>query len=105
MGTFVFYTNDDYVNNRVTGGTRRFVELVTGLMERGNQVHLFLPDHADFPSHTNLVRHSIKRNKARLVPAGLLNFIYNFRQLRQIARMPEARVVMVSVPYGIQGVL
>jgi len=105
METFVFYTNDDYIHNRVTGGTRRFVELVTGLMERGNQVHLFLPDHAEFPSHPNLTRHPLRRKRARLVPAGLLNFIYNFKQLRQIARIPDARVVMVSVPYGIQGVL
>ena len=105
MKTFVFYTNDDYVNNRVTGGTRRFIELVTGLMERGNQVHLFLPDHADFPSHPNLVRHSIKRKRRRLLPAGLVNFVYNYRQLKRIAKMPNARVVMVSVPYGIQGVL
>ena len=102
---YVFYTTDDLVNGHITGGTRRFAELVNGLLERGHHIHLFLPEKAGFASHPNLICHPVKVKKSCIVPNGLLNFLLNFNRLRDIRQISEARVVMVSVPFGIQGSL
>ena len=105
MAEYIFYTNDDFISNRVTGGTRRFAELVSGLMDKGHRVHLFIPKYAEFPHHANLVRYPLTRKNSRVLPNGLLNFFTNYRQLRCIRDMGSARPVFVSVPYAIQGAL
>jgi len=105
MAEYIFYTNDDFVNNRVTGGNRRFSELVNGLVHKGHRVHLFIPEFADYPHHANLIRYHLKRRNSRILPDGLLNFFSNYRQLRRIRKMKQARPVFVSVPYAIQGAL
>ncbi len=105
MAEYIFYTNDDFINNPVTGGTRRFRELVTGLLERGHRIHLFIPGHAIFPEHKNLIRYPLRRKTARWLPNGLLNFVGNYRQWRHIQSMERKRLVLISVPYAIQAVL
>ena len=105
MAEYIFYTNDDFINNRVTGGNRRFAELVNGLMHKGHRVHLFIPAYADYPHHANLIRYPLKRRDSRVLPNGLLNFFSNYRQLRRIRKMKQARPVFVSVPYAIQAAL
>ena len=103
MAEFIFYTNDDFISNEITGGTRRFRELVVGLMDKGHHIHLFVPSRANFPSHRNLTRHPVKRKKSRLLPNGLLNFISNYPRLRSIRRMKNSRPVFVSLHYALQG--
>ncbi|MCF8335417.1 MAG: glycosyltransferase family 4 protein [Bacteroidales bacterium] len=105
MGQYVFYTNDDFIHNRITGGTKRFKELICGLLERGDTIHLFIPSHAEFMSHSNLIRHSIVRKESRIFPNGLLNFIVNYPRLRSIRNLHKDRIVFISVPYAIQGIL
>jgi len=105
MAEYIFYTNDDFITNRVTGGTRRFIELVEGLVNKAHRVHLFIPAWAGFPHHPNLVRHPVKRKESRFLPNGLLNFLSNYPQLRRIRKMKQARPVFVSIPYALQAAL
>lgn len=104
MRRYIFYTTDDLIHNQ-SGGIKRLLELIYGLLEMGDIVHLYIPDHAELQDHPNLLRHPVKRRVSRFLPNGLINFISNYRQLRRINKTGEARVVVMSVPYAIQLVL
>ena len=103
--TYVFYTNDDFVHNPHSGGVKRFKELICGLLETGERIHLFIPPAADIPDYPNLKRYPLKRKDSRFLPNGLLNLVCNYKKLRSIRKISADRVVFISIPYAIQGIL
>lgn len=105
MKTFVMYTAFDYKNGKVTGGTRRFLEILYGLLNADNIVHLYIPREADIKRHKNLMRHNIYGKESRYFPNGLLNFLFNFNALRLIKKIQYDAFIIISVPYAIQCVL
>jgi len=105
MATFVTYTLDLFYGKIVTGGNKRFKELIWSLAEKGDAIHLFIPENANFPAHDNITRHSLKKPKSSILPVGLLAFFMNFKKLRSIRKINYDEVILVSVPYGIQGAL
>ena len=105
MATFVTYTLDLFDGTTVTGGNKRFKELIWNLAEKGDIIHLFIPYNAHFPAHENIVRHSIKKPVISLFPVGFSSFILNYKKLRSIKKINSDKVILVSVPYGIQGAL
>jgi glycosyltransferase involved in cell wall biosynthesis len=105
MATFVTYTLDLFDGTNVTGGNKRFKELVWSLAEKGDTIHLFIPYNAKFPEHKNIVRHPLKKPPSTFLPTGLLAFILNYKKIRSIKKIDYSKVLLVSVPYGIQGAL
>jgi glycosyltransferase involved in cell wall biosynthesis len=105
MATFVTYTLDLFNGTNVTGGNKRFKELVWNLAERGDTIHLFIPHNDNFPVHNNIIRHSLKKPPKTFLPAGLLAFILNYKKLRSIKKINYDKVFLISIPYGIQGAL
>jgi glycosyltransferase involved in cell wall biosynthesis len=105
MATFVTYTLDLFDGTNVTGGNKRFKELVCSLAEKGDTIHLFIPNNANFPTHDNIIRYSLKKPESSILPVGLLAFIMNYRKLSSIKKFNCEKVILVSVPYGIQGAL
>ena len=103
MASFVTYTLDLFNGSNVTGGNKRFKELIWSVAELGDSIHLFLPYESAFPEHENIHRHYIKKPKFKFLPAGFLSFFLNFKKLRTIRKMNYDKVILVSVPYGIQG--
>ena len=105
MATFVTYTLDLFDGTNVTGGNKRFKELVWNLAERGDTIHLFIPHNDNFPEHNSIIRHSLKKQPKTFLPAGLLAFILNYKKLRSIKKINYDKVLLISIPYGIQGAL
>lgn len=98
------YTDFSYGKQTPTGGTRRFLELVYGLLERGYVVHLFIPRDAEIASAPRLIRHGIKTWSAGsyLIPNGVLTFIANFRILSSIRALAYDAVIVFDVPSASQ---
>ena len=105
MKTFVLYTAFDYTTGKITGGTRRFIEIVNGIVNNGNKVHLFIPSKAKINKHQNLIRHDISNKQSRFIPNSLLNFICNYYTLKSIKKINYDSFIIVAVPYAIQCVL
>lgn len=102
MQTFVMYTAFDYNSNKVTGGTRRFIEIIEGLIQNGHTVHLFAPVSNNILQHPNLIKYEIKQRKSKIIPNGLLNLISNYTLLKSIRKISYDSFIVVSVPYAIQ---
>jgi glycosyltransferase involved in cell wall biosynthesis len=104
MKTIVMYTDFSYGKQNPTGGTKRYLELIYGLVEKGNIVHLFVPKDAELKNHNCLVRHDIKRCAVNsfLIPNGLLNFLVNFKNLSYIKRINYDAIVSFDIPNSIQ---
>lgn len=104
MKVLVMYTVASYGKENPTGGTKRYLELIYGLVEKGNIVHLFIPRDAELRKHNNLIRHDINRCLIRsfLIPNGFLNFIINFKILSSIRDIDYDAIISFDVPYSIQ---
>ena len=100
--TWVFYTLNDFIHTKVTGGTKRFRELIYDLLEMGDTVHLYIPEPNGFEDRRNLHKHPLKRKASRWFPDSLLNFVLNYRRLKAIRHLDYDKAVLVSVPYGFQ---
>ena len=104
MKTVVMYTVFSYGKQNPTGGTNRYFELIYGLIEKGNIVHLFIPKDAELRNDNHLIRHDIKRCSINsfLVPNGLLNFLVNFGTFFSIHKINYDAIISFDVPCSIQ---
>ena len=105
MAQYIFYTAGDYKNMRVTGGTKRFREIILYLLQQGDEIFLMAPGNIDFPEDKNLTIIPVKTFHSKILPNGLLNFLLNIRKFKKISKEEYDTSVMVSIPYGIQAVL
>jgi glycosyltransferase involved in cell wall biosynthesis len=107
MAVFILYTNHKFNKSETTtGGIRRFLELLNGLLEKGNEIHLFCPVDASLKSHPNLVRHDIKSVIVNYIPPSITLFIANYRSIRNtISAIHYDAVIAMDIPYVIQLVL
>jgi glycosyltransferase involved in cell wall biosynthesis len=105
MARYLLYTAGNYKTTRVTGGTKRFKEIVQYLLDEGEEVHLIAPGDIEFPQYKKLNIIPIKVYKSNILPNGLLNYFLNIRVFRKVKNMDFDRTVIVSIPYGIQAVL
>jgi glycosyltransferase involved in cell wall biosynthesis len=104
MAVFVLYTNHSFASTEgTTGGTKRFLELLFGLLERGNTVHLFSPPHVNISAHVNLILHTINSSNTRYIPQGVGLFIRNYRKIKKnIAHIQYDAFIVMDVPYAVQ---
>lgn len=105
MKTYVLYHSSDFNKDVITGGTKRIQEIIKFLVKNGNKVHLFAPKDVDVYKNENLIIHPIKTIKIRILPVGLLTFIYNIHKLRSIKKINYDCFLVISVPFGIQATL
>lgn len=103
--TYLLYTAGDYIETPVTGGTKRFYELLESLLETGNKVYLIAPKNINIPSKNKCRVLSIRTYHSRFVPDSLLNLLMNMKTFRKAKKLSVDRTILFSVPYGIQGVL
>jgi len=101
------YTNHKFgLSETVTGGTKRFLELLYGFLENGNTVHLFVPVEANIRHDKNLIIHSIVPFGTRYLPQGFGLFIRNYRTIKEtIAGIYYDAFIAVEVSFAVQIVL
>lgn len=104
------YSSNDYSQKeKSTGGTKRFLELLLGLLERGNTIHLFIPDSANIDQFPNLIRHNINVSSSRylkFIPSGLFLFFRNYKSIKiTISNINYDAIFAWDVPIAIQFVL
>lgn len=104
-GKYLLYTAGDYITTPVTGGTKRFHELLDFLLQNGNTVYLLAPGNIDIPERGNCTILPIKTYHSKFLPDGLLNLLFNWRTFKRASRLNVDRTILFSVAYGIQGVL
>ena len=104
MKTVVMYIDFIYGKQNPTGGTNRYRELMYGLIEKGNVVHLFIPKDAELKSDPHLIRHDIKcyLTSSFLIPNGLLNFLANLKKLSSIRKINYDAIISFDVPCSVQ---
>ncbi|MBQ8985568.1 glycosyltransferase [Candidatus Saccharibacteria bacterium] len=79
--TFVFITNTDYVKGNLTGGHRRFLELVNGLSIE-NEV-ILISKKIPGLKKDNMKFIEIKENKHRFLPAHIYKILTIYKVLRR----------------------
>lgn len=104
MAVFILYTARRDAN-KITGGARRYEEIIKGILSRGDTIHLFAPESYQCIDHPNLVRHTIQAHESRIFPNGLLNFLDNYRILRSGRYISNDYWILFDISYGIQSVL
>jgi glycosyltransferase involved in cell wall biosynthesis len=102
MKTYIFYTSTIFGKEIITGGTRRFLELLHGLLEKGDIIHLFVPKQAEIIGHPNLIRHNVYAFNSKILPNGLLNFVINYFKLLSINKLKYDRLITIGLPYALQ---
>lgn len=104
MKTIVMYTAFCYGKQNPSGGTQRYLELIYGLIEKENIVHLFISKDAELRNNECLFRHDIKRCSVSsfLIPNGLLNFLVNFKTLSSIRKINYDAIISFDVPCSVQ---
>ena len=105
MKRYLFYTSDNYHDHSLTGGNKRYIEILNSLIDNGDEVFLLAPKDINLPQKDNLQIIPIKRWKPRILPNGLLNFLLNRKAFKRAKKLNVDRTVLFSFPYGIQGVL
>lgn len=110
MAVFIMYSSNDYSENeKSTGGTKRFLELLYGLLQNGNTVHLFIPAKANINHFPNLIRHNISIPNniySRYLPKGVVLYIKNYHILKKhIFNIKYDGFFAWDVPVAIQLVL
>ncbi|MGM0529780.1 MAG: glycosyltransferase family 4 protein [Bacteroidota bacterium] len=103
--TFVFYTAGDYFLTPLTGGTRRYREMLKYFLEAGDEVYLLAPENVNLQHHSNLHHIPIKTYRSKILPNGLLNFLFNRKSFRIVKQINTDGLVLFSVPYAIQAIL
>lgn len=102
----VMYTavNSDTI---ITGGIRRFFEIVRLFAEKGIKVHLFIPSSykSELINNRNIEIYNIKRYESKLLPNGFLNFIFNLKRLASINKINYDVIIVFEISFGIQCVL
>lgn len=98
--TVVFYTAVNE-SSRITGGIRRFRELMVSYLDSGFTIHLFSPFYFNI-NHKNLILYKIKAYNCRLIPNGILNLIGNYCMLRKIRKIPYQGLIVFEISYAIQ---
>jgi glycosyltransferase involved in cell wall biosynthesis len=102
---FLFYTANNYRENVLTGGNKRFMMLIEELLGKGDEVILLAPEGIAIEQHKNLHVIPVKAYSSKIFPNGLLNCLFNWRQFHKAKSYHPDRTVLYSLPYGIQGVL
>ena len=102
MKIYVFYTSITFGKDKITGGTRRFLELIYGLLDKGDKIHLFVPQNAAIKEHSNLIRYNVYAFNSKVVANGVLNFIFNYNKLLSINKIDYDQLIVVGLPYALQ---
>jgi glycosyltransferase involved in cell wall biosynthesis len=101
--TIVFFSYHDFKSHEITGGTRRLIELIDGFANEGIRVVLFSPKSDFISKKTNIQHYEIKFKEKSFLPLGLINFIINYRFVRErLKGIKYDRCVGIDVPYVIQ---
>jgi len=95
----------DFNPKKMTGGAKRFKEIIYSLLDKGDVIHLFIPPNADLKEHSNLIRHDIVCKNNRFIPNGFLNLLSNFRKLLTIKSIKYDGIIVFEISYAIQCVL
>lgn len=101
MKKIIMY-NADTNPSKITGGKRRFREILLGLLEAGYSVDLYITDNYSIESSDLLERHTIKTTNSKVFPNGLLNLINNYSKLRKIRNKKYDAIIIFEIPYGLQ---
>ncbi|NQU87489.1 MAG: glycosyltransferase family 4 protein, partial [Mariniphaga sp.] len=88
--------------SKITGGIRRFREILIGILERGDIVLLFAPQSYNVKNYPNLFRYNIKTFVSRIFPNSLMNFIFNLNTLRIILNIKYDHLIVFEINYAIQ---
>ncbi len=101
--TVAMYSDFVYGRDQATGGTKRFLELLNGLLTRGTKVHLFIPEAAVLPQHSHLVRHDLRASgpRTRWIPRSVSNFALNLDVLGALRSLDYDTIVVFDVPNAI----
>ena len=92
-------------SSKITGGIRRLFEISNQLLRKGDIVHLFIPKNVYPDRHECLIEHSIVSHSSKILPNGVLNFIFNYRKLKSISKLKYDALIIFEISYGIQCVL
>lgn len=85
MKTYLFITNTNYHNNKVTGAHRRFIELINSI-GRDNKVILVSTDKTPGFDNTNIERVYIQDKKYKLLPSHVNRLIIISAALRKLKK-------------------
>jgi len=88
-------------STKITGGIKRFRELIVSFLNDGYIVHLFAPFTFNL-SHQNLLVYKTKSYQSRIIPNGLLNLCCNYHLLRKIKKISYQSLVVFEITYAIQ---
>ena len=105
MKRYLFYTSDNYHDHSLTGGNKRYIELLYSLIDNGDEVYLLAPKDINLDPRDKLYILPIKPWKSKILPNGLLNFLLNRKAFKQAKKLDVDHTVLFSFPYGIQGAL
>jgi len=105
MKRYLFYTSDNYFDHSLTGGNKRYIELLYSLIDNGDEVFLLAPKDINLDPRDNLYILPIKPWKSKILPNGLLNFLLNRKAFKRAKKLNIDHTVLFSFPYGIQGAL
>jgi len=105
MEKFLFYTSDNYHDHSLTGGNKRYIEILYSLIDNGEEVFLLAPQDIYLPKKEYFQILPIKPRESKKLPNGLLNFLLNRKAFKRAKKLNIDRTVLFSFPYGIQGAL
>ncbi len=105
MERYLFYTSDNYHDHSLTGGNKRYIEILNSLIDNDDEVFLLAPKDINLPKKDSLQILPIKPCKSKILPNGLLNFLLNRKVFKRAKKLNVDRTVLFSFPYGIQGAL
>ncbi|MGM0497277.1 MAG: glycosyltransferase family 4 protein [Bacteroidota bacterium] len=105
MKRYLFYTADNYKDHALTGGNKRFIELLYSLTDNGDEVFLLAPEDINLPKKENLRILPVRTFQSKILPNGLLNLLLNRKAFNRAKKLNVDHTVLISFPYGIQGAL
>ena len=88
--------------SKITGGIRRFREILLGILDRGDIVYLFAPLSYKVNNYPNLFRYNIKTFDSRIFANSFTNFIFNLNKLRFIRNIEYDHLIVFEINYAIQ---
>lgn len=98
------YSTGKLFGNKVTGGTKRFLELYYGMVDKGIEVDLFCADSMETLKEKNISANLVvneKISKNLFLPTSLLVFLKNYDGIRRLKAYGYDKVIVFDVPTAV----
>lgn len=98
------YTNHSFGPDETpTGGSKRFLELLLGMLHHGNTVHLFCSSFNAISPQPHLVFHTIYDFKIKYLPKAASLFLRNYKNIKKVIQgIDYDAFIVMDVPYAVQ---